>query len=145
MLEPLYRSVLRQDGTVERVDDPVPQGGRATIPSDWSSLLGDRFGGCVVYRRRFGRPTDLGNVARVELQIDAVDAWADVSLNDQSLGRCRYGAAAQFDVLALLLPRNELAITIEKPSADPNAPPLPQHELPGGLIGEVRLAIFALP
>jgi hypothetical protein len=83
----------------------------------------------------------------VDLVLDCVDAFGCAALNGQELGEIAAGGQAwRCDITARLRPRNELVIEVELPqlAADSPAPARPGREgLPGGLVGEVRLEIFA--
>jgi beta-galactosidase/beta-glucuronidase len=142
--EPLARSVLQSDGTPTETTNGLPPAGKVAMPGDWGATLGRAFRGRVRYRRAFGRPTiEAGE--RVYLVIEAVDAEARVLLNGQPLGETR-GGPARFDVTALLRPRNELMVEVSLPVHPPDEERQirgARAGLPGGLIGEVRLEIYA--
>jgi hypothetical protein len=108
--------------------------------------LGADFRGRVRYLRSFGCPAGLGPGARVDLVIGQLDAWGSVHLNHVPLGQVAVGnTGARFDVTRQLAPRNELCIEVELPSqagAAQRLPRLGREDLPGGVLGEVRLEIF---
>lgn len=146
-LQPLACTVLLADGTTEREPGKLPSACTAQIPADWSESLGTNFRGQVLYSRRFGCPTGLEPDDRVALVVERVDALAQVTVNNNSLGTMRLAdGAGQWPVKHLLQPRNLLEITIELPrlTATSAALPRPQREeTAGGLIGEVKLLILA--
>src|SRR5436309_4806058 len=104
---------------------PLPPPCRMTLPGRWGAGgLGD-FAGRARFRRRFGYPGRIDAHERVWLTFAGVDAAADVRLNDHPLGR-HAGAFEpfEFEVTALLRPRNDLVVEVESPGN-------------GGLWGEV--------
>jgi hypothetical protein len=144
---PLARSVMQADGSHRLETNGLPAAGRITMPADWGATLGADFCGRVSYLRRFGRPTGLTAADRVELVIDRVDAFGCAALNSHELGEIAAdGQPWRCDVTARLRPRNELVIEVELPQLTADSPALARsgrEGLPGGLIGEVRLEIFA--
>lgn len=112
---------------------------------DWSSWLGREFRGVVCFQRRFGRPTGLLPTTQVELVIDAVDWQADIFLNDQPLGVCRWGEAPwRRDIGQLLLPSNQLRLTVSLPewtAAEDQQRRGDRHGQAGGILGRVVLEI----
>jgi hypothetical protein len=103
------------------------------MPCRWpESPLGE-FQGIVRCRRRFGFPGRIDQHERVWLTFEGVDGEADISLNDHSLGtRNGEHGSFEFEVTALLRPRNELIVAIEDTSGR------------GGLWGEVAMEIRCL-
>jgi len=120
--------------------------GSVRMPSDWGETLGNDFRGRVRYRRRFNCPTGLDKGQVVYVCLAAVDCFGEVSLNGTTLGRVVGDRPNQrFHVTGLLQSANELSVVVELPHDDPNSDPLPRpagrEDLPGGLIGDVRLEI----
>jgi hypothetical protein len=144
---PLARTVLLADGSTRETAGVLPPPGRVHMPADWGQTLGATFRGRVQYRRDFGCPTGLEAGDRVELVIERVDAFGVVVFNTRSLGQIHAGGEkASFDVTSWLRRRNELLIEVELPEVTSASAPLsrPGREgLPGGLVGEVRIEIFA--
>lgn len=144
---PLARTVMLADGSRRHETDELPAPGRIAMPADWGATLGADFRGRVSYSRRFGRPTGLGAADRVELVIDRVDAFGWAALNGEGLGEIAAGGQPwRCDITARLRPRNELVVDVELPQLTADSPSLARpgrDGLPGGLIGEVRLEIFA--
>lgn len=141
---PFARTVRLASGESAAEVGELPTGGRAEMPADWGALLGAGFRGRVRYTRGFGLPTGIEPEQRLDLVVDAVDAFGQVSLNGQLLGSVG-SEIARFEVTALLKPRNELVIEVELPRLTPESAPLPRpgrEGFPGGLIGEVRLEIL---
>ena len=83
--------------------------------------------GRVRHRRRFGRPRIAGPAETVWVAGDPVPGAAEVSLNDEPLGRVEPGQPFAFDVTSRLNPRNDLTLDV---SAAADAP-----------LGEVRVEI----
>ena len=120
---------------------PLPSPCRVTMPCDWGDSLGHEFRGLVRFRRWFNRPTGLEAHERVWIVVESVDATASVTLNGHPLGEIPLGATyCEFDITALLQPRNELLVEVGCP-ADASLRPTDRGNLPGGLIGEVGLEI----
>lgn len=143
--EPLARTVLRADGSVEEVVGEIPPPGTLRMPSDWGPVCGSGFRGRVRFTRSFGRPTGLEATDQVQLVFAEIDGTADVSLGEHRLGGVEMGAGeASFEVRHLLAPRNRLVVVVELPAEQPGAPRLPRGPrtgLPGGIVGEVTLRI----
>jgi hypothetical protein len=148
-LVPLARTVLAADGTSRDEPGELPPPARTDVPADWGPLLGSGFRGRARYLRRFNRPTNLAAGDRVLLVVEGVDAWAAAALNGAELGTISLGELpVRFDITPHLRPRNELSIDVELPRLTAESPPLARADrgdLPGGLIGEVRLEILARP
>jgi hypothetical protein len=110
--------------------EPLPAPRQMTMPCQWSEGGLPGFAGRVRFRRRFGYPGRIDAHERVWLTFTGVCGRADVTLNGTPLGR-RDGAAGpfEFEVTALLRPRNELAVEVESPADR------------GGLWGEVALEV----
>jgi hypothetical protein len=144
---------LLPDGRTQAVPDRLlPDAGQVTMPTDWGDSLGSDFRGRVAYYRSFGCPTGLGPGDRVVLVMEAVDALGQVRLNRQLLGDIPAGLqSCSLDVTGKLLPRNQLQVEVELPELPDDVQgiagellPRPGREhLPGGLVGEVRLEIYA--
>ncbi len=143
--EPLAFVVVGADGERRESSERLPPAGRVQLPADWGQTLGADFRGRVRYTRRFGLPTNLEPQEQVWLVMDGVDSFGAVALNDVPLGNVAgYGRPVEFHIGPLLQARNLLTIEVELPDyeAGAAAPPRPGREnLPGGLIGEVRLEI----
>jgi hypothetical protein len=154
--QPLARTTRLPDGSVQPLPGPLPAATQVSVPDDWGRWMDQDFGGQVRYQRNFGCPSGLGPGDRVELVLDDVNAWADVSLNGQPLGRILRGHVARFEIRRLLRPRNALVVLVEKPAdnaaAEELQPPAAtstatgtaatlQPARPGGITGEVRLVI----
>jgi hypothetical protein len=99
------------------------------LPCRWAEggLYG--FAGRVRFRRRFGYPGQLDSSERVWLTCTGVEGTSDWQLNGAQLGHVEDGAPRiEFEVTALLQPRNELVVEVEGPDT-------------GGLWGEVAMEI----
>ena len=138
-----YEPIERAPSADLTADLPPP--GRVQLPADWGATLGADFRGRVRYRRGFGRPTGLSPSDRVWLVLERLDAWGEVTLNGDVLGRAgAAGEFARFEVTDRLAERNLLLVVVELPAwnaALDRARRPDRHGQPGGLIGPVRLEI----
>ena len=145
-LEPLAHTRFLPDGSTTVEPGELPPARRTQVPADWAESLGRDFRGRVRYTRRFGRPSSLETVDRVELVVTRVDAFGAVELNGELLVQIPWGKLdARVDITSQLQLRNVLCVEVELPHADPDCPPLLRPgrvDSAGGLIGEVRLEIF---
>jgi hypothetical protein len=112
--------------------EPLPPPCRVTMPCRWrESGLGE-YAGRVRCRRRFGLPRQIDPHERIWLTFAGIADIADLSLNRQLLGQAVRGPyPLEYEITALLLPRNELIVEVAAPDGD------------GGLWGEVALEIRA--
>jgi hypothetical protein len=101
-----------------------------TMPCAWrdGGLAG--FAGRVRFRRRFGYPGRIDQYERVWLTFAGAGDRALVALNGTDLGRHEGEGGFEFEVTALLRPRNELVVEVEGGEG-------------GGLWGEVALEVRA--
>ncbi len=106
---------------------PLPTPFRMAMPCRWSEGGLPDFTGRVLFRRSFGYPGRIDAHERVWLTFAGIGGEAEVRLNDHFLGHI--SAPSEFEVTALLRPRNELAVEIEGNSEQ------------GGLWGEVALEV----
>jgi hypothetical protein len=114
------------------------------MPSDWSDTLGRDFLGCVRYRRHFHAPTNLTPQDFVWLVVEPPRSAGTVELNGHRLGVVKCDQpAGRFEVLSILRETNELLVYVSHPALDAevNQTQNVSVELPGGLVGEVRLEI----
>lgn len=154
--QPLGRAEILADGQVSIQAWDLPGGGTLALPADWGEALGRDFRGLVRFTRRFAQPTGLDARSRVWLVIEEVDRQGNVTLNGTSLGIVWTSATtpvpgvgaqlcpARLEITNLLQPRNVLTIDVVKPPLAAGVPPEvlgPRTDLPGGLIGLVRLEI----
>lgn len=148
--EPLARTVVYPDGRIEERPGPLPDPGSMKVPNTWLGTPLDGFRGRVRWRRRFHSPRALEPDERLWIVFDGVDYFADVSLNGTHLGRHEgYFERFEFDVTALVGPRNELVVDVDCPAeADPNYKRLIRGSLEtdfpsfvGGLWQEVALEV----
>jgi hypothetical protein len=142
-VEAVARFVLQADGTYAISYDGLPAAARATMPADWSALLGADFLGRVRYRRTFQKPTGLESGERVWLVIEEPRSFGRTELNRKRLGDARCGRALRVDITEMLEDHNRLEILVEHPAldADSAADDDSDARSTGGLIGEVRLEI----
>ena len=145
--QPLARTVLLPDGSTRVEDGTLPAAGSMPIPAGWAATLGSDFRGRVRYTRVFHWLTDLDDRDRVELVVEQVNAFADVTLNATPLGRMQYGGLpTRFNNTSILRPRNELSLVVELPRLCADSPVLAcrgQESQPGGVLGEVRLEVYS--
>jgi hypothetical protein len=142
-LEPVARFLRLDDGRYAPSDAPLIIV-RATQPADWAKALGREFLGSVCYRRTFHRPTGLEQGQRVWLIVEPPRSRCVVNLNDHSLGVVLgEGDPGKFEISGLLQDHNWLEILVHHPSLDADgvAKNDINLQMPGGLIGEVRLEI----
>jgi hypothetical protein len=100
------------------------------MPARWGAAGLPDFAGRVRFRRRFGYPGRLDEFERVWLTFAGVAGTTEMALNAQLLGRHDGEAGpCEFEVTALLQPRNELIVEVDAPTDD------------GGLWGEVALEV----
>jgi hypothetical protein len=107
--------------------------GKQQQPADWGEILGADFRGTVRYRRVFHEPTGLEAGQGVWLVVTAVRSHAKVELDGQRLGESCGDEPAEFPIAGRLRPTCELVITVTHDLASDSQP--------GGLVGEVHLAI----
>jgi hypothetical protein len=104
-----------------------------TLPCRWRDGGWVGFVGRVLHKRRFGKPTNVGE-QKIWLTCAGVEGSVTVCLNGESiLQRTADGAPFAIEVTDRLRDRNELEIVVE---ADSDA---------GGVWGEVALEIHAPP
>lgn len=140
-LKPVFRYVRRGDGGFERREDGLPAATKMHIPADWSAAFGQDFWGRVRYLRTFHAPPGLQYDERVWLVVEPQRSEARVVLVEDTLGIVSAGGPTQrFDITHRLSPTNTLEIFVEHPPSESEAVES-ESQLPGGLIGEVRLEI----
>ncbi|HEY7531985.1 MAG TPA: hypothetical protein VH681_04275 [Nitrospiraceae bacterium] len=141
-VEPIWRYELPLSG--RRLDFDPRSPTKQKMPSDWGDALGRDFLGCVRYRRRFHAPTNLTPQDFVWLVVEPPRSVGTVELNGHYLGNVEYDQPeGRFEVMSLLREANELLVYVSHPALDPdgNRPQQDYVNLPGGLVGEVRLEI----
>jgi hypothetical protein len=143
-LEPLERFVPSAGGHFERSTVGLPLSARATMPADWSAVFGPTFFGRVRYHRVFQKPTGLESGERVFLVVEPPRSRGAVSLSGKPLGSVHWGGPpGRFLITDLLEDHNRLEIHVEHPALDDSLSLDDDGvtELPGGLVGTVRLEI----
>jgi hypothetical protein len=100
-----------------------------TLPCRWAEGGLTDFAGRVRFRRRFGYPGRIDAHERVWLTFGGANARAEVMLNGVALGQHEDRESFEFEVTALLRPRNELIVDLEGTAEQ------------GGLWGEVALEV----
>ncbi len=143
-LEPVKRFIPQFDGSYRPIEDNLPSSARAKMPADWCETVGPDFLGVVRYSRNFNRPTNLEEHERVWLVVEPPRSCGRVRVNGEFLGYVRFDSAAgRFDITRLLKEHNSVGIDVEHPELDDhgNVPDQDSLQVPGGLIGEVRLEI----
>jgi hypothetical protein len=123
--QPLFR--FTQDGS--RVTADLPAAFRMTMPCRWQDGGLSDFRGGVRLLRRFGYPGRIDDFERVWLTFEGAQERATATLNDHLLGT--WEGAAEFEVTALLKPRNTLMVEVVAAAAG------------GGLWGDVALEVRA--
>jgi hypothetical protein len=118
-----YEPLARADG------QPLPPGGRMTMPVRWQESGLTDFAGRVRFVRRFGYPGQIDDFERVWITFAGFTGRAAVSVNGEPLATdCMGESGCAFEVTRLLKFRNELTVDLE---AGPD----------GGLWGEVALEV----
>ncbi|MEO8495786.1 MAG: hypothetical protein ABI614_11995 [Planctomycetota bacterium] len=116
------------------------------LPVDWSSFLRERIWASMIWKRSFGRPTNLGDRERVELVISNLRGDVIVVLNEVPLEPiARTGANTRFAVTDRLEVRNQLVLEIRAPSSESpvaGQPAIVKDESTAGPFGQVYLEIF---
>jgi hypothetical protein len=118
-----HRIRLRGPWDCEPLAHPAAAPFQAAMPCRWAEAGRPDLEGPIRCRRRFGYPGRIDSHERVWLTFAGVADCADVTLNGTALGSIT--GPADFDVTALLRPRNELVADVEGP----------------GLWGEVALEV----
>lgn len=141
-LEPLERYVAGAGRRCETRREELPAACTQKMPADWAAVLGRDFFGLVRYTRNFNRPTNLEPHERVWLVVEPPRSHGRVFLDGELLGEARYGTpAARFDITPLLKDHNSVEVLVAHPSFADGGHSIEPADLPGGLVGEVRLEI----
>jgi hypothetical protein len=143
-VEAVARIELQTDGSYRPVKESLPAAARARMPADWSAAMGAEFYGRVRFVRTFNQPTGLESGERVFLVVEPPRSCGLVRMNGHELGCVRFGGAAgRFDITPLLKDHNSVEIDVEHPELDDDGNPPDDGcvDIPGGLVGEVRLEI----
>ncbi len=147
-MTPLSLTVWTNGCRSRDVPGEVPAARTVTIPSDWRAALGTDFSGRVLYQRRFGRPAQLDPHERVDLVIERIVAFGEVTLNEEGLGVIECGSFPwRCDITSRLQPRNLLTIEVDCPRGIADSGLMTtsiEQPLRGGLVGEVRLEIYTV-
>ena len=107
----------------------LPPPVRVSVPCTWAEGGLPGFAGRARFRRRFGYTGRIDPHERVWLTFAGVSDRAEVALNGTALGGHEGPGPFEFEVTALLLPRNELVVEVEGPADT------------GGPCGEVALEV----
>jgi hypothetical protein len=95
----------------------------------------------IVWRRRFGRPTNLGPNEQVWLVVEGLAEAATAVLNNQALGSASPGHSAEWEITALLGDRNEAQLEFRSPSSLCSGPDtVSAHQPPASVALEIRLS-----
>jgi beta-mannosidase len=114
--EPLARTLVHPDGRREPLPGSVPAPGRMPVPASWHGTVLDGFRGLVRWRRHFHAPSTLEPHERLWLVFDAVDYFAEASLNRALLGRHEgYFDRFEFDVTDQIRSGNDLSVEVDCP------------------------------
>jgi beta-mannosidase len=122
--EPLTRTGVHADGTIDALPGPIPATGRMKIPAVWLGTPLAGFRGKVRWRRRFHAPRTLESHEQLWIVFDGVDYFANVSLNGTPLGTHQgYFDPFAFHLESLVRPNNELIVQVDCPAElDPASP-----------------------
>lgn len=143
-VEAMARFVLQPEGSYKAEHDGLPPSVRATMPADWAAVLGGDFFGRARFGRVFQKPTGLESGERVWLVVEPLRTRGVVELNRKPLGEVFWSeSSARFEITELLEDHNRLEIAVEHPALDASgaADDDSDTNVPGGLVGEVRLEI----
>jgi len=122
--------LVQTDGSWSWSREGLPPACRMTIPNPWNEGGLANFAGRVRFRRRFGMPRHVDPEERIWLRFAGVKGDAEVSLNQQTLGKHEdCGASFEFEITEQLRERNELIVDVESREED------------GGIHGEVILEV----
>jgi hypothetical protein len=135
-LEPIDRSNdhLRSPDRHRPGTAATPVSLRVKMPVDWRKVFGC-VAGRIRFRRRFGRPTNLGPDERLFVVFDGIGGMGNVWLGRRKLGQVdSHQTTARFELTGLLETRNELVVELR---FDPEQSP----GQPGGLWGPVAIEI----
>jgi hypothetical protein len=122
-------SAIRPPLSARTSTDLVDSGQRTADSGQRAAGSGYRF------RRRFGFPGRIDAYERVWLTFEGIAGIAEVRLNDRILGpRSEASGAFEFEVTALLRPRNELIVDVETTAE--------QGDLGGEVALEVRCTAY---
>lgn len=155
--EPLARTTLQQDGSIQEDRASLPAAGHMQVPSNWHLAGLPNLDGRVAFRRRFTVGSQfVGNP--VWLCLGGMDYFAHVRLNGTPLGSHEgYLEPFEFEVSKLLVNgANEIEIVVDAPREDQQTmwpgkkrqikgifnlwvPLDRQMETTGGIIGSVCL------
>lgn len=116
------------------------------VPVDWNNFVRNQSGVLMVWKRSFGRPTNLGDREQVELVISNLRADVIVGLNEGRLEPLvRSDANTRFEVTKQLEVRNQLVLEVRTPSLESRTEQQPcilNEELIAGPFGQVYLEIL---
>jgi hypothetical protein len=113
--------------------EPLPEATSINLPCRWRDGGWIGFAGRVLHRRRFGKPTNLGEQT-IWLTCAGVEGSVTVRLNGESiLERPESGGPFAVEITGRLRDRNELEMLVEAASDA------------GGVCGEVALEIRTPP
>lgn len=108
MMRPLHRMHLHGPWQFEWADEA----GRVKMPAEWKTIFGERTG-TVVFRRRFGRPTNLEPHERVFVAFDGIGGSAQITVNGKHFGAVTNNSeTARFDVTDILEASNLLEVEL---------------------------------
>ena len=125
---------LRGSDLCDHETVPTSDSCRVTMPVEWRRLF-EGVSGRMRFRRRFGRPTNIGPNERLFVVFDGVGGMGNVWLGQRKLGHIdNRQSTARFELTGLLEARNELIVEL---SFDPEQSP----DQPGGLWGPVAIEI----
>lgn len=134
--EPLAFTRWSPSGKSVDLPGDLPPGGTVKIPADWTATLGPEFRGRVLYKRRFGRPSNLDSSARIYLVLHKINGLATITFNGIHLGATGIDeSTSRFELTNLLLARNALHIEVNLPQGGDRVDA-------GGIVGEVQLQIY---
>lgn len=117
--QPLSRSKLLANGTLEVIDEPVPPPAKMLMPGCWTQGGLTNFGGTLLFRRPFRWPNELLHHERVWLVFTGVDGQAQIRFNQKPLGEHTGPYLPfEFDITPYLKEQNHLEVEVTLPGCD---------------------------
>lgn len=120
--QPLAWTTLHADGTISEQVANLPPAGEMLLPMNWQKRGLESFDGRVRFTRTFVAPA-LSPSERAFLVFRGVDYFADVTLNEQRLGRhAGYFEPFEFEITDILRSgENQLQVDVDCPLEEPGA------------------------
>lgn len=120
--QPLAWTTLRADGAISENGENLPPAGDMLLPMNWQLRGLESFDGRVRFSRTFNAPA-LASGERAFLVFRGVDYFADVTINDRTLGHhAGYFQPFEFEVTDFLRAgENQVQVDVDCPKEEPGA------------------------